>query len=212
MPINEKKLENLRKANAQSHQVIVDSLRDALYQMLETREVSEIKVVDLIKVAGISRGAFYRHYYLITDVLTDDIQTITTDVQKAMGADIGMNWDIILQTVYRHKKKIPLLLKAGMGMEILNNINRSLDNVSEEYRLKTLAWNGIIFNAILYWANRGFEDPIEEFAAQLTELTKTLYDSELAATYEKEEEQPCAHRTSASPSETCGDWWTAPSA
>ena len=184
MPINEKKLENLRKANAQSHQVIVDSLRDALYQMLETREVSEIKVVDLIKVAGISRGAFYRHYYLITDVLTDDIQTITTDVQKAMGADIGMNWDIILQTVYRHKKKIPLLLKAGMGMEMLNNINRSLDNVSEEYRLKTLAWNGIIFNAVLYWANRDFKDPIEVLAAQLTELTQALYDSKLAATYD----------------------------
>ena len=184
MPINEKKLENLRKANAQSHQIIVDSLRDALYQMLETREVSEIKVVDLIKVAGISRGAFYRHYYLITDVLTDDIQTITTDVQKAMGADIGMNWDIILQTVYRHKKKIPLLLKAGMGMEILNNINRSLDNVSEEYRLKTLAWNGIIFNAVLYWANRDFKDPIEVLAAQLTELTQALYDSKLAATYD----------------------------
>ena len=184
MPINEKKLENLRKANAQSHQVIVDSLRDALYQMLETREVSEIKVVDLIKVAGISRGAFYRHYYLITDVLTDDIQTITTDVQKAMGADIGMNWDIILQTVYRHKKKIPLLLKAGMGMEILNNINRSLDNVSEEYKLKTLAWNGIIFNAILYWANRYFKDPIEVLAAQLTELTQALYDSKLAAMYD----------------------------
>ena len=184
MPINEKKLENLRKANAQSHQVIVDSLRDALYQMLETRDVSEIKVVDLIKVAGISRGAFYRHYYLITDVLTDDIQTITTDVQQAMGTDIGKNWDIILKTVYRHKKKIPLLLKAGMGMEILNNINRSLDNVSERYKLKTLAWNGIIFNAILYWANRGFEDTIEALAFQLTELTKTLYDSELAATFD----------------------------
>ena len=189
MPINEKKLENLRKANAQSHQLIVDSLRDALYQMLETREVSEIKVVDLIKVAGISRGAFYRHYYLITDVLTDDIQTITTDVQKAMGADIGMNWDIILQTVYRHKKKIPLLLKAGMGMEILNNINRSLDNVSEEYRLKTLAWNGIIFNAVLYWANRDFKDPIEVLAAQLTELTQALYDSKLAATFDPSAKQ-----------------------
>ena len=189
MPINEKKLENLRKANAQSHQLIVDSLQDALYQMLETREVSEIKVVDLIRVAGISRGAFYRHYYLITDVLTDDIQTITTDVQKAMGADIGMNWDIILQTVYRHKKKIPLLLKAGMGMEILNNINRSLDNVSEEYKLKTLAWNGIIFNAILYWANRGFEDPIDVLAAQMTELTQALYDSGLAATFDPSAKQ-----------------------
>ena len=184
MPINEKKLENLRKANAQSHQVIVDSLRDALYQMLETQDVSEIKVVDLIKVAGISRGAFYRHYYLITDVLTDDIQTITTDVQQAMGTDIGKNWDIILKTVYRHKKKIPLLLKAGMGMELLKQINRSVDTVSERYKLKTLAWNGIIFNAILYWANRGFEDTIEALAVQLTELTKTLYDSEFAATFD----------------------------
>ena len=185
MPINEKKLENLRKANTQSHQLIVDSLRDALYQMLETRDVNEIKVVDLIKVAGISRGAFYRHYYLITDVLTDDIQTITEDVQRAMGTDIGMNWDIILQTVYRHKRKIPLLLKAGMGMEILNNINRSLENVSEEYKLKTLAWNGIIFNAILYWANRGFKDPIEIFAVQMTELTRALYDSEVTATFDQ---------------------------
>ena len=93
---------------------------------------------------------------------------------------------IILQTVYRHKQKIPLLLKAGMGMEILNNINRSLDNVSEEYKLKTLAWNGIIFNAILYWANRGFEDPVDVLAAQLTELTQALYDSKLAAMFDTE--------------------------
>lgn len=108
MPLNEKKLENLRKANAQSHQVIVDSLREALYQMLESRDISEIRVMDLIRTAGISRGAFYKHYYLITDVLVDDIQTIAEDVRRAIGADIGMNWEIILRTVYRHKKKIPL--------------------------------------------------------------------------------------------------------
>jgi len=76
-----------------------------------------------------------------------------------------------------------------MGMEILNNINRSLDNVSEEYKLKTLAWNGIIFNAVLYWANRGFEDSIDVFAAQLTELTQALYDSKLAATFDMEAKQ-----------------------
>ena len=34
-----------------------------------------------------------------------------------------------------------------MGMETLKQINRSLDGVSEEYRSKTLAWNGIVFNA-----------------------------------------------------------------
>lgn len=136
---------------------------------------------DLIKVAGISRGAFYKHYYLITDVLADDIQTITGDVRQAMGMDIGMNWEIILQTVYRHKKKILLLLKAGMGMEILNQINRSMDAISEEHKLRILAWNGIIFNAVLYWANRDFKDPLETLASQLTDLTLGLYNSEVAA-------------------------------
>ena len=39
------------------------------------------------------------------------------------------------------------------------------------YTFTLLAWNGVIFNAMLYWVNRGFEDPVEAFAAQLTELT-----------------------------------------
>lgn len=36
-----------------------------------------------------------------------------------MGEDVGANWRIILQTVYAHREMIPLLLKAGMGMEML---------------------------------------------------------------------------------------------
>ena len=126
MPISEKRIENLRKANEESHRTIVDSLREALYKLLETKDVNEIKVVDLIREAGISRGVFYKHFYLITDVLADDIREIVEDIRKASGTDIGRNWEIILRTVYAHKKKLPLLLKAGMGMEILNQINRGI--------------------------------------------------------------------------------------
>ena len=54
----EKKLENLRRANEESHRIVVDSLREAFYQLLETRNVNDIKVVDLVKTAGVSRGLF----------------------------------------------------------------------------------------------------------------------------------------------------------
>ena len=121
MKNREKRIENLQQ---ESHRLIVDSLRQALYTMLKTRDIDSIKVVDLVKAAGVSRGGFYRNFYLVTDVLKDDIRVIADDVRRVSGADVSANWQIILNTVYRHREKIPLLLKAGMGMEILRQINR----------------------------------------------------------------------------------------
>ena len=184
MPINPIKLENLRKANEESHRLIVDSLREALYNLLETKEISEIKVNELCTEAGVSRGVFYKHYYLITDVLKDDIKTVASDVRKTIGPDISINWEIILNAVYQHKRKIPLLLKAGMGMEILDEINRSIDAVPDQYKLRIAAWNGIIFNVVGIWAVSGFKRPIKEMADKLTEITMHLYDAEVAAAFD----------------------------
>ena len=180
-PMNEKKLENLRRANEESHRIVVDSLREAFYQLLETRNVNDIKVVDLVKTAGVSRGAFYKHFYLVTDVLKDDILTTAEEVRKAMCSDIGLNWEIILETAYCQKKKILLLLKAGMGMEILHQLNHSIDAVDEQYKLRIAAWNGIIFNIILYCADRGFSDSPQALAKQLSGMSAQLLDPELAA-------------------------------
>ncbi len=184
MPINSAKLENLRKANEESHRLIVESLRDALYKLLETKDISEIRVIDLTRAAGVSRGVFYKYFYRITDVLKDDIQTVASDVRKTIGPDISINWEIILKTVYQHKKKIPLLLKAGMGMEILDQINRSIDAVPAQFKLRIAAWNGIIFNVVGIWAVTGFKRPIGQMAAELTEITMHLYDAEVAAVFD----------------------------
>ena len=69
MKNREKRIENLQRSNKESHRLIVDSLRQALYTMLKTRDIDSIKVVDLVKAAGVSRGGFYRNFYLVTDVI-----------------------------------------------------------------------------------------------------------------------------------------------
>ncbi len=182
-PKTDKRVENLRKANEESHRVIVESLREALYRLLETRDIRDIKVVDLIRLAGVSRGAFYKNYYSVTDVLEDDIRAITEDVSAAMGADISLNWHVILRTVYHHREKIPLLLKAGMGMEMLGQINRSIDDTCDEgHALRVMAWNGIIFNCIQYWAARDFADDPDELAESMATITMTLFEGAIANT------------------------------
>lgn len=60
----------------------MDALREAVYELIETREVSEIKVVDLIRKAGVSRGGFYKNDDLGTDVLKDDIKKVSDDVKQ----------------------------------------------------------------------------------------------------------------------------------
>ena len=51
-----------------------------MYELMETRDVSVIKVVDLIRKAGVSRGGFYKNDDLVTDVLKDDIKEVSDDV------------------------------------------------------------------------------------------------------------------------------------
>lgn len=172
----EVRIQNLQKANEESHKVIVDSLRDAMYELLEIRDVSEIKVVDLIRKAGVSRGGFYKNYYLVTDVLKDDIKEVSEAVDAATGGNNGLNWQIILKTVYCHRKKIPLIIKAGMGMQILEQMNSGIKSNDENYRMRIVVWNGIIFNAILNWNNEGYKTPVMEYAMKMTEITQGLYN------------------------------------
>lgn len=164
----------------------MDSLREAMYELIETRDVSEIKVVDLIRKAGVSRGGFYKNFYLVTDVLKDDIKEVSDDVKKAIGSYIEINvvsnWEIILTAVYSYRERIPLLIKAGLGMQILEQMNAGIESEDEPARLRIIAWNGIIFNCILHWNNEGYKTPIKELAMRMTGITQVLQNEEIAAT------------------------------
>ena len=66
----------------------------------------------------------------------------------------------------------------------IREINRSIDAVPSKYKLRIAAWNGIIFNAVGIWAVSGFQRPIDQLAAELTEITMHLYDAEVAAAFD----------------------------
>ena len=82
----EKRIENLQRSNEESHRLIVDSLRQALYTMLKTRDIDSIKVVDLVKAAGVSRGGFYRNFYLV--MVEYFTRRYTELAKKKLGTDI----------------------------------------------------------------------------------------------------------------------------
>ena len=62
MDSHERKTRTLRRSNAESRRVTREAVRGALFRMLQSTRLREIKIVDLVRIAGISRSAFYRNY------------------------------------------------------------------------------------------------------------------------------------------------------
>ena len=104
--------------------------------------------------------------------------------KKAIGHyienNVVSNLEIILTAVYSYRKRIPLLIKAGMGMQILEQMNAGIESKDEQAQLRIIAWNGIIFNCIQHWNNEGYKTPIRELAMRMTGITQTLQNKEIA--------------------------------
>ena len=178
MPNREERINNLRNANEKAHEIVVESLKQALYKLLAKKDLNAITVTELVKTAGVSRGVFYKYFYMVSDVFLDDIKVISALVNATMSSDLYMNWLNIFNAAYQHREKIRLLFKANMGMEMLNQLNaiaRSYNGDTNEM----IMWHGIIFNAIVSWADDGFSMSAEEYARVYERLTSSIFRNQL---------------------------------
>ena len=48
---------------------VTADITDALFELLKTKELTQITVTELIKKAGVCRASFYRNFYLMEDVI-----------------------------------------------------------------------------------------------------------------------------------------------
>lgn len=64
------------------------ALRSALFTLLEKKHYSSITISDLVRIANVSRGAFYFHYYDINDfieqVVKEELDKIQIEIYSAI--------------------------------------------------------------------------------------------------------------------------------
>lgn len=173
MPDTDAKLSNLQKANLESHKVVEESLKEALYSLLATKNINRITITELVKKAGVSRAVFYKHYYLVKDVLKKDIEGLSRQVRQSISPSLYENWLRILKLSYEKRDKLLIILKADLGIDILRSFNSVI--TPNDIKERFLAWNGIVFNEILHWAKRGFDQSPEELARILTTFTQPVF-------------------------------------
>ena len=68
-----------------AHDIVIESLTEALLQLMEKKPFSEISVSELCMKAGVGRMSFYRNYSSVRDILSDILRNVPTNGGKRIS-------------------------------------------------------------------------------------------------------------------------------
>ena len=60
-----------------SNEIVIESITEAMIQLLEDHPLEDIAITDLVKRAGVGRVSFYRNYTSKEDVLVRYLHDLT---------------------------------------------------------------------------------------------------------------------------------------
>ena len=159
MGLTQKQLDAMAKSNRESNFLTREAIKEALYLLMQEKAFPDIRITEIIDRAGVSRSAFYHNYKTKEDVLLESMRDTQNDIFTHTSNDLQRNWEAIFAQVQSRKKSLQLLLDAGLEGHLLDSINEYSNFQTTDYY--TALWNGLIFNAILFYAEAGFPDPKE---------------------------------------------------
>lgn len=160
----------INKFNERSRKLTKEAIGEALFKLLKEKDINDIKIVDLVKKAGVSRSAFYRNYNSLDDVLKDFIKINFDELVKSFSYKLSDNWLIVLKFVKKDKDNFITLYNSGYFHFLLDHFNESIDK--NNYYL--LGWNGFIYNILYNWVANDLKESPEKIYKIILECTKKM--------------------------------------
>ena len=167
--------------HTKDHEVVENSLTQALFELMNRKPFSEITITELVKYAGVGRATYYRNYTCKEEIIENYIYRLMMDFheQHPVSSLQERFTEAHLIMVFRYiQPYIPLLTvlnRSGLGFLFLDLLNRSLlqihqaDIRGEKDRLLLLAFAGAEFNIIFTDLLNSHADQ-EELAEQISGL------------------------------------------
>lgn len=150
---------------------------EAFLVLLNEKSYDDIKVVEIVNKAGVSRSTFYRFFNKNSkkEILFQYILNLWNKYYMKNGNNKNIEEDlyILMNFTYNYKNILLILNKAGLNHIIYNliynmiNSNVSLD---EEIIISSLA--GSIYGLINYWIENNFNKTPKEIIDVFLNLEK----------------------------------------
>ena len=172
---------SLQEFNAETHRLTIESIQQAMNELLQIKAFKEITILDIVRKAGVSRSAFYRNYQSKEEVL----QSIVHDSFVAMVQELKANSDPTDRNFWRHMivgsieqcRKFYNIHKADawQGDTLLQCMNEYFGDIVllEHFNgnpMQMRFWMGGTFNVVQYWLDNGMKESSEELADEILKL------------------------------------------
>ena len=156
----------------EAHSMVVDSLTEALLQLMKKKRLSEINVSELCNRAGVSRVSYYRNFSSLQDILIQYLIRCTdawwTKFSKKTVEEFYRTfWIELFEQYKKNEKLIKLLYKNDASYLLKDHIFaccelESEHNDEDAYTRAVLA--GAIYGLVDEWIRRGMKDFPKDFS------------------------------------------------
>lgn len=171
------------------------AMKEALLALMQENDFKEISISDIVRLADLNRGTFYKHYQFKEDLLSEIIDEVITDLVDSFR-DPYKNKEVlevdklttsaikIFDHVSKYSNFYALIVQTNalVGFQqkfcnvlkdlTLNDITDSLPNVKIDRELHASYQAYAILGLIIEWVNGGFKYSSSYMAEQLLQIIK----------------------------------------
>ena len=173
------------------------AIGNAILDELEKKEFTNIKVTDVIKIAGVSRMSFYRYYENLYDALCDYLDIIVNGYMIEGGElnepDVFMRLEHIefsLNYFDRYSRYFLILNRHGLYTVLIDAVNEyMMKNILPQKKLhmyELYAYAGGLLNSFLKWEEGGKRESAHNVALMIYRLYNHSRADELTVHEETE--------------------------
>lgn len=149
-----------------AHDAVVESLTQALLQMMEEKPLAQINISELCCKAEVGRVSFYRNFDSLDDILVQYLKKCTDDwwadfSQKETEDFYACFWPELLEQYRLNGHLIRLLYQNNVSHLIKEHIFaccHSESGASEEEGYTRAALAGALYGLVDEWIKRGMGD------------------------------------------------------
>ncbi len=175
----------LRLSNEESNKLTRECLKTAMLRLLAKMDIDKITITELVKVAGVSRTAFYSNYSSKEDILVSNAEEFSKRIIDLAWDGIANNemkelYMKLFEEFRSEYDKIDVVMKAGLEDFLFDAIEKEVIkrlgdlDMSTDYLLAGLG--GMINSVMLRWYHNGMKDSPEDMATLCNRLTKPCID------------------------------------
>lgn len=182
------------------------AMKDALLSLMQEKDFKEISISDIVRLADLNRGTFYKHYQFKEDLLSEIIDEVITSLVDSYR-DPYKNKEVFevnkLTTsaikVFDHVSKYSNFYALIVQTNALAGFQQKFCNVLKDLTLNDIMTDSLpnmkidrelhasyqayaILGLIIEWVNGGFKYSSSYLAEQLLEIIKLKSTSSIIKT------------------------------